>query len=201
MKAKKYYHIKLSHEHLQEAANISTGVFSPLKGFLTKTETKSVLDKKHLPGGMPWTIPIVLDIPQWIYQDIKRHKHITLIDGKDRIIAVMTVKDIYRYDKEEFAKRLKAMGLKVERLDGDIVRQSLTKDLGFSKEDRDRNIERVTFVAKLLSRNAVATLVSFVSPYREKRRKARQETTDFVEAYLKCPVEECQKRERPLQVK
>ena len=56
-------------------------------------------------------------------------------------------------------EQLLARGLKVERLDGDVVRQSLTRDLGFSKEDRDKNIERVTFVAKLLSRNEVAKLL------------------------------------------
>nr|HID14473.1 adenylyl-sulfate kinase [Anaerolineae bacterium] len=66
-------------------------------------------------------------------------------------------------------RELRDRGLKVERLDGDIVRQSLTRDLGFSKEDRDRNIERVTFVAKLLTRNGVAVLCSFISPYRERR--------------------------------
>lgn len=93
------------------------------------------------------------------------------------------------------AKRLSQMRLKVERLDGDIVRQGLTKDLGFSKEDRDKNIERVTFVAKLLSRNGVATLVSFVSPYRAKREEAREETTNFVEVYVKCPAEECIRRD------
>jgi adenylylsulfate kinase len=94
------------------------------------------------------------------------------------------------------AKRLKVMGCKyTEILDGDLVRQSLTKDLGFSKEDRDRNIESVTFIAKLLSRNGVATLVAFVSPYREKRQKARQETTNFIEVYVKCPLYECIKRD------
>lgn len=93
------------------------------------------------------------------------------------------------------AKRLSQMRLKVERLDGDIVRQGLTKDLGFSKEDRDKNIERVTFVAKLLSRNGVAALVSFVSPYRAKRDEARKETTNFVEVYVKCPAEECIRRD------
>jgi len=60
---------------------------------------------------------------------------------------------------------LHARGVRIERLDGDTVRQSLTKDLGFSKEDRDKNIERVTFVAKLLSRNNVGVLSSFISPY------------------------------------
>lgn len=84
---------------------------------------------------------------------------------------------------------LRKRGLKVERLDGDIVRQSLTSDLGFSKEDRDKNIERVTFVAKLLTRNGVATLCSFISPYIERRNKSRQEIGNFVECYVECPLE------------
>jgi len=92
-------------------------------------------------------------------------------------------------------KELRGRGLKVELLDGDVVRQSLSRDLGFSKEDRDKNIERVTFVAKLLSRNGVATLVSFISPYKEKRDAARKEVENFVEVYVKCPVEECIKRD------
>jgi adenylyl-sulfate kinase len=90
---------------------------------------------------------------------------------------------------DEIAKILVHRGLKVERLDGDIVRKSLTRDLGFTKEDRDKNIERVTFVAKLLSRNGVATIVSFISPYIEKRDAARKETTNFIEVFVKCPLE------------
>ncbi len=93
------------------------------------------------------------------------------------------------------AEELKKRNLRVERLDGDIVRQSLTRDLGFSKEDRDKNIERVTFVAKLLSRNGVAVLVTFVSPYRKARNKAREECTNFVEVFVDTPVEECEKRD------
>jgi len=96
---------------------------------------------------------------------------------------------------DRLAEVLKDKGLRVERLDGDIVRQSLTRDLGFSKEDRDKNIERVTFVAKLLSRNGVATLVSFVSPYIKARENARKECTNFVEVYVDCPVEVCEKRD------
>ncbi len=85
---------------------------------------------------------------------------------------------------------LRARGLtRVERLDGDIVRQGLTRDLGFSKEDRDKNIERVTFVAKLLTRNGVAVLCSFISPYREVRARSRQEIGQFVEVYCRCPLE------------
>jgi adenylyl-sulfate kinase len=84
---------------------------------------------------------------------------------------------------------LRERGLKVERLDGDIVRQSLTSDLGFSKEDRDKNIERVTFVAKLLTRNEVAVLASFISPYIARRDKSRQEIGAFVECYVECPLD------------
>ena len=93
------------------------------------------------------------------------------------------------------AQQLRDRGLKAERLDGDIVRQSLTRDLGFSKEDRDKNIERVTFVAKLLTRNGVAVLCSFISPYRERRAKSRQEIGEFIEVYVECPVEVCAERD------
>jgi adenylyl-sulfate kinase len=86
-------------------------------------------------------------------------------------------------------KELRARGLRVERLDGDIVRQSLTRDLGFSKEDRDRNIERVTFVAKLLTRNGVAVLCSFISPYRAVRAQVREEVGNFVEVYCHASLE------------
>jgi len=86
-------------------------------------------------------------------------------------------------------KELEAQGLKVERLDGDIVRQSLSRDLGFTKEDRDKNIERVTFVAKLLTRNGVAVLTSFISPYRDVRARSREEIGNFIEVYCKAPLE------------
>ena len=76
-----------------------------------------------------------------------------------------------------------------ERLDGDVVRQSLTRDLGFSKEDRDKNIERVTFVAKLLTRNGVVVLTAFISPYRRMRDKARAEIGDFLEVFVRTPME------------
>jgi len=86
-------------------------------------------------------------------------------------------------------QELRRRGLKVERLDGDIVRQSLTRDLGFTKEDRDKNIERVTFVAKLLTRNGVAVLCSFISPYRDVRAKVAKEVGSFVEVYCYAPLE------------
>jgi adenylyl-sulfate kinase len=86
-------------------------------------------------------------------------------------------------------------GVKVERLDGDTVRQGLARDLGFSKADRDKNIERVTFVAKLLSRNDVGVIASFISPYREAREKARQETTNFIEVFVDAPLATCAARD------
>ena len=87
-------------------------------------------------------------------------------------------------------KELKKRGIKyVQRLDGDIVRQDLTKDLGFTKEDRDENIRRVGFVASLLSKNGVATICAFVSPYNEARRRVRERCEKFIEVYVKCPLE------------
>jgi adenylylsulfate kinase len=93
------------------------------------------------------------------------------------------------------AEILRDKNYKVERLDGDIVRKSLTSDLGFSKEDRNENIKRVTFVAKLLTRNDVIVLATFVSPYIERRQKTREEIGNFIEVYVKASVEACMERD------
>ncbi len=85
---------------------------------------------------------------------------------------------------------LRARGLRfVQRLDGDVVRQDLTRDLGFSKQDRDENIRRVTFVAELLSKNGVATTCAFISPYRAARAEARRRCHNFIEVYVDCPLD------------
>jgi len=96
---------------------------------------------------------------------------------------------------DKLAEVLKGRRLRVERLDGDIVRRSLTRDLGFSRQDRDENIRRVAFVAKLLTRNGVAVLTSFISPYRDIRAEARREIGEFIEVYAKCPLEVCIERD------
>ncbi|HDL85927.1 MAG TPA: adenylyl-sulfate kinase [Candidatus Acetothermia bacterium] len=89
----------------------------------------------------------------------------------------------------EVERKLRARGMRyVQRLDGDVVRQDLTRDLGFSKEDRDENIHRVTFVAELLSKNGVATTCAFISPYREARETARARGHNFIEVYVECPL-------------
>jgi adenylyl-sulfate kinase len=85
---------------------------------------------------------------------------------------------------------LQARGLKTEILDGDVVRQNLSKGLGFSKEDRDTNILRIGFVANLLTRNGVATICCPISPYRETRDAVRSQIGAFVEVYVYATVEE-----------
>jgi adenylylsulfate kinase len=93
-------------------------------------------------------------------------------------------------------EELKRRGSKIEVLDGDIVRENLSKGLGFSKEDRDTNIRRIAFVADLLSRNEVPVITAAISPYREIRDEARAMMDGrFVEAYVKASVEECERRD------
>src|SRR3954451_7252912 len=93
-------------------------------------------------------------------------------------------------------KELRARGSKLEILDGDIVRENLSKGLGFSKEDRDINIRRIAFVADLLSRNGVVAITAAISPYRELRDEARELHGDrFVEIFVKASVEECARRD------
>jgi len=88
-------------------------------------------------------------------------------------------------------QKIRKCGRNVEILDGDVIRTNLSKGLGFSKEDRDTNIKRIAFVCKLLTRNGAANMVAAISPYRETRDHARSEIGDFVEVYVKCPVEVC----------
>lgn len=90
---------------------------------------------------------------------------------------------------------LKARGCKVEILDGDVVRTHLSKGLGFSKEDRDTNILRIGFVANLLSRNGVAAITAAISPYQAIRDEVRARSSNFVEVYVKAPLEVCEARD------
>src|SRR5216684_1447997 len=92
-------------------------------------------------------------------------------------------------------ERLWARGHKVELLDGDVVRQHLSKGLGFSKEDRDENIRRIGFIAELLTRNGVIVLVAAISPYREVREQVRDRIGSFIEVYVHAPLEVCEQRD------
>lgn len=88
---------------------------------------------------------------------------------------------------------LRARGLRVEVLDGDEVRTNLSKGLGFSKDDRDTNIRRIGYVARLLARNGVAAVTAAISPYQEVREEVRRavegDGAEFVEVYVECPLE------------
>lgn len=96
---------------------------------------------------------------------------------------------------EEVFDRLRATGRRVELLDGDLVRQRLSKGLGYSKEDRDENIRRIGFVAELLARNGVTVIVSAISPYRALRAEVRLSIPGFVEVYANAPLEICEGRD------
>ena len=93
------------------------------------------------------------------------------------------------------AEKLRSQGYNLEILDGDIVRQNLTKGLGFSKADRDENIRRIGFVSHLLTRNGVIVLVSAISPYHETRLEVKQKIGDFVEVYVNAPLAVCEERD------
>ncbi len=91
---------------------------------------------------------------------------------------------------------LRDRGSRIEVLDGDVVRENLSKGLGFSKEDRDTNIRRIAFVADLLSRNGVPVITAAISPYREIRDEARETMGDrFIEVFVKASVEVCAERD------
>ena len=90
---------------------------------------------------------------------------------------------------------LRGRGIPVEVLDGDEVRQNLSKGLGFSREDRDTNIRRIGYVAKLLARNGVAVITAAISPYRAIRDEVREAIGAFVEVYVKASLDECIRRD------
>ncbi len=85
--------------------------------------------------------------------------------------------------------KLKELGRQIEILDGDEVRTNLSKGLGFSKEDRDTNIRRIGYVAQLLTRNGAVVITAAISPYRAIRDEVRERIDNFVEVYVKCPLE------------
>ena len=93
------------------------------------------------------------------------------------------------------AEKLKQRGQKVEILDGDIVRENLSKGLTFSKEDRDINIRRIGFVAHLLSRNGVVAITAAISPYKAIRNEIREMYDNFIEVYINAPLEVCEQRD------
>lgn len=92
-------------------------------------------------------------------------------------------------------RRLNARLVPVDRLDGDVVRRSFCSDLGFSKADRDENIERNSYVASYLSHSGRVAVASFVSPYTDARKRARGMVKNMVEVFVSCPLEVCERRD------
>jgi adenylyl-sulfate kinase len=91
--------------------------------------------------------------------------------------------------------RLRERGVKVELLDGDEIRQVISRELGFSKEDRNTQVRRIGYIAQLLTRNGVVAIVAAISPYREMRNLNRRNIRNFIEVYCRCPVEVAEKRD------
>jgi adenylylsulfate kinase len=96
---------------------------------------------------------------------------------------------------DALTQRLIAEGYDIEVLDGDIMRENLTKGLGFSKEDRDTNIRRIGFVAELLTRHGVIVIVPVISPYRAIREEMREKIGNFVEVFVNAPLAVCEDRD------
>ncbi|HYB78323.1 MAG TPA: adenylyl-sulfate kinase [Thermoplasmata archaeon] len=94
------------------------------------------------------------------------------------------------------ADRLRAMGRRVEVLDGDEVRKMFSPELGYSRKDREFHARRVSYVARMLARNGVAVIVAMITPYETSRQAARATVGDrFTEIWLNCPVEVCRQRD------
>lgn len=93
------------------------------------------------------------------------------------------------------SEKLAEMNIPFEILDGDLIRESLSKGLGYSKEDRCENIKRIGFVAELLSRNGILVIVSAISPFKSARQKVREKIKNFIEIYVNCSLEECESRD------
>lgn len=96
-------------------------------------------------------------------------------------------------------RKLLEIGKRVERLDGDVVRQYLSHDLGFSKSDRDENIRRIGFVSETMARNGIGVITSFISPYRSQRNEVRKQVESggsvFIEIFCNCPLDVCASRD------
>lgn len=96
---------------------------------------------------------------------------------------------------QALAEDLRGRGMKVEVLDGDVIRTNLSKGLGFSKADRDTNIRRIGWVCQVLSRNNVVAIAAAISPYQAVRDEVREKMADFVEVYVETPLDVLIKRD------
>ncbi len=168
-----------------------------------------------------WGDPVHVEISQEKYRQLKLRKNDSVyVSPLEQEIRTEAAYDLDRtsHGKKELLKgaaiwltglpgagkstlayllknRLKEKGLNTELLDGDVIRTNVSEGLTFSKEDRDANIRRIGFICHLLARNGVLVIVAAASPYREAREHNRQLIQNYIEVYLKCPVEICELRD------
>lgn len=133
----------------------------------------------------------------WHKGHISRDDRIKILDNKNKVIWFTGLSGS---GKSTIAVNLEKELIKNNTLtyilDGDNIRHGLNSDLGFSKEDRDENIRRISEVTKLLYEAGIFTLVCFISPHKKEREKARKLIgEDFIEIFVDCPLEECEKRD------
>ncbi|MBL7131947.1 MAG: sulfate adenylyltransferase [Candidatus Omnitrophica bacterium] len=102
----KLYCLKLSEELTQDVFNITTGVYSPLEGFISREDYINILDNRRLASGLPWTIPIVLDITLQEAKKLLRYNEVCLLSQNEKPLALLHIKDIYGFDKEEAALKI-----------------------------------------------------------------------------------------------
>ncbi|MCB9721107.1 MAG: adenylyl-sulfate kinase [Candidatus Omnitrophica bacterium] len=136
------------------------------------------------------------EIPASDYKDLR-----TLLAGEKQKGVVIWLTGFSGAGKSTVAEKLSTImtenGNKTYILDGDKIRTGLCSDLGFSPEDRTENIRRIGEVAKLFSNTGIITIVAFISPYRSDRDRVRTilKTGEFIEVFVDCPIEECERRD------
>lgn len=133
----------------------------------------------------------------WHETELSREDRVNLLGKKNKVIWFTGLSGCGKSTiANELSRKLHSDGRLVYILDGDNIRHGLNGDLGFSAEDREENIRRIGEVSKLLYDAGVTVLVCFISPYIKDRQKARELIgKDFIEVYVKCSLEQCEKRD------
>lgn len=134
---------------------------------------------------------------RWHHGHVSKEERNKLLGYKNKVIWFTGLSGSGKSTiARELEKKLFEEGKLCYVMDGDNIRHGLNRDLGFSKKDREENIRRIAEVAKLFYDAGLYVLVSFISPYKKERRFARKLIgKDFVEVYVKCPLEVCEERD------
>jgi sulfate adenylyltransferase len=106
LKLNTLYSLKLSGELVQDVFNITCGVYSPLEGFVCREDYRNILDNRRLASGLPWTIPVVLDITLQEAKELSENNEVCLLGPDEKAIALLHIRDIYEFDKEELSLKI-----------------------------------------------------------------------------------------------